>query len=79
MSDLTRYRIEAPIPEGKSYTADEAWMVDFDEGFAIVPDSTLQDIADAWNDAKRSIHTISCTPPVKDLLNLLDALVANES
>ena len=49
MTDLTAaYRIETPIPEGKTYTAGEAWMVDWEEGFAIVPDTRLQAIADAW-------------------------------
>jgi len=48
MTDLTAaYRIETPIPEGKTYTAGEAWMVDWEEGFAIVPDGRLQAIADA--------------------------------
>ena len=46
MSDQT-YRIETPIPEGKTYTAGEAWLVDWEEGFAIVPDGRLQAIADA--------------------------------
>ena len=41
MSDLTRYRIGEPV----GY----AWLQEMVGGGALIPDTTLQDIADAWN------------------------------
>ena len=72
MSDLTRYRID------KTKMRD-GWTLGFENmrhAGAVVPDSTLQDIADTWNAWRQEdISGIENGPAFNRMGDLLDALV----
>ena len=76
MSDLTRWRrIEMP-PEPWTHEDNPEWIFveSHPEPYMLVPDSTLQDIADAWNKGDRfqtatRVHLRIIWPELADLLD----------
>ena len=77
MTDLTRYRIDAPFSSVyvKDWNASPFNMVELERRGVLVPDSTLQDIADAWNVMNSPSHSVADSDNAwESLRKLLDAV-----